>query len=318
MNAFHIYYQKERDIPKFDLINLLVQVASIKFWKKNQGPIHLYCNENHLESLKLWGIDKLYDSINLNCLQDIPYSEHLEKYWSFCKIHAIKKISESYKEFVVLDTDLWIQEPINIDNKFQFIGYHEEDVIDDLKNPYLHPETFLKSTESSLIDWSMNPINCAFLYLNSSHLVDEWYKWVLRTIEINKNEPVFNLSADTIFIEQRLLSAIAYTLKMKVGKLIPNIYLPHITSDHLGSEWEPKIGFNLENQYLTWNIKHVWGLKKSYKEPEIRNMVISTVISSLDTFIEDWRNSCEDLIYQIEKIQAKTLKELEQILQTEK
>ncbi len=47
-------------------------------------------------------------------------------------------------------------------------------------------------------------------------------------------------------------------------------------------------------------------------------MVISTVISSLDTFIEDWRNSCEDLIYQIEKIQAKTLKELEQILQTEK
>ncbi len=61
----------------------------------------------------------------------------------------------------------------------------------------------------------------------------------------NKNEPIFNLSADTIFIEQRLLSAIAYTLKMKVGKLIPNIYLPHITSDHLGSEWEPKIGFNL-------------------------------------------------------------------------
>jgi len=38
----------------------------------------------------------------------------------------------------------------------------------------------------------------------------------------------------------------------------------------------------------------------------------------LDTFIEDWRNSYEDLIYQINKIQVKTLKELEQTLQTEK
>jgi hypothetical protein len=315
MNAFHIYYQKDEEIPNNDLINLLVQFSSIKFWKKNQGEIHLYCNENHLKTLEKWGIDKFYDSINLDCLEDMPYFNYQDKYWSFCKIHAIKKIAELNEEFVVLDTDLWIQEPIKIDPSFQIIGYHEEDVIEDQSNPYVNPGNFLNSFDINSIDWSMNPINCAFLYLNSKELVDEWYKWVLKTIESNKEKETLILSADTIFIEQRLLTAIAYTLKMRVGKLIPNVYQPHIPCDEFGNEWIPKIGYNLENQYITWNIKHVWGLKKSYNDPEIRNMVISTVVSSLDTFIEGWKNDIPDLNEEVSEVQKEALEEMDQSLQ---
>jgi len=315
MNAFHIYYQKDEEISNNDLINLLVQFASIKFWKKNQGEIHLYCNENHLKTLEKWEIDKFYDSINLDCLEDMPYFNYQDKYWSFCKIHAIKKIAELYDEFVVLDTDLWIQESIKIDPSFQIIGYHEEDVIEDESNPYVNPSNFLNSFDINSIDWSMNPMNCAFLYLNSKELVDEWYKWVLKTIELNKEKETLVLSADTIFIEQRLLTAIAYTLKMRVGKLLPNVYQPHIPCDEFGNEWVPKIGYNLENQYVTWNIKHVWGLKKSYDEAEIRNMVISTVVSSLDTFIEGWKNDIPDLNKEVIEIQKEALNEMEQVLQ---
>ncbi len=315
MNAFHIYYQKDEEISNNDLINLLVQFASIKFWKKNQGEIHLYCNENHLNTLEKWGVDKFYDSINLDCLEDMPYFNYQDKYWSFCKIHAIKKIAELYEEFVVLDTDLWIQESIKIDPSFQIIGYHEEDVIEDESNPYVNPSNFLNSFDINSIDWSMNPMNCAFLYLNSKELVDEWYKWVLKTIELNKEKETLVLSADTIFIEQRLLTAIAYTLKMRVGKLLPNVYQPHIPCDEFGNEWVPKIGYNLENQYVTWNIKHVWGLKKSYDEAEIRNMVISTVVSSLDTFIEGWKNDIPVLNKELSEIQKEALNEMEQVLQ---
>jgi len=315
MNAFHIYYQKDEEISNNDLINLLVQFASIKFWKKNQGEIHLYCNENHLNTLEKWGVDKFYDSINLNCLEDLPYFNYQDKYWSFCKIHAIKKIAELYEEFVVLDTDLWIQESIKIDPSFQIIGYHEEDVIEDESNPYVNPSNFLNSFDINSIDWSMNPMNCAFLYLNSKELVDEWYKWVLKTIELNKEKETLVLSADTIFIEQRLLTAIAYTLKMRVGKLLPNVYQPHIPCDEFGNEWVPKIGYSLENQYLTWNIKHVWGLKKSYDDPEIRNMVISTVLSSLDTFIEDWKYDIPNLNKEVSEILKEALKEIDQVLQ---
>lgn len=315
MNAFHIYYQKDEEISNNDLINLLVQFASIKFWKKNQGEIHLYCNENHLNTLEKWGVDKFYDSINLDCLEDMPYFNYQDKYWSFCKIHAIKKIADLYDEFVVLDTDLWIQESIKIDPSFQIIGYHEEDVIEDESNPYVNPSNFLNSFDINSIDWSMNPMNCAFLYLNSKELVDEWYKWVLKTIELNKEKETLVLSADTIFIEQRLLTAIAYTLKMRVGKLLPNVYQPHIPCDEFGNEWLPKIGYSLENQYVTWNIKHVWGLKKSYDEAEIRNMVISTVVSSLDTFIEGWKNDIPDLDKEVSGIQKEALNEMEQVLQ---
>jgi len=315
MNAFHIYYQKDEEISNNDLINLLVQFASIKFWKKNQGEIHLYCNENHLNTLEKWGVDKFYDSINLDCLEDMPYFNYQDKYWSFCKIHAIKKIAELYDEFVVLDTDLWIQESIKIDPSFQIIGYHEEDVIEDESNPYVNPSNFLNSFDINSIDWSMNPMNCAFLYLNSKELVDEWYKWVLKTIELNKEKETLVLSADTIFIEQRLLTAIAYTLKMRVGKLLPNVYQPHIPCDEFGNEWVPKIGYSLENQYVTWNIKHVWGLKKSYDDPEIRNMVISTVLSSLDTFIEDWKYDIPNLNKEVSEILKEALKEIDQVLQ---
>jgi len=315
MNAFHIYYQKDEEISNNDLINLLVQFASIKFWKKNQGEIHLYCNENHLNTLEKWGVDKFYDSINLDCLEDMPYFNYQDKYWSFCKIHAIKKIAELYDQFVVLDTDLWIQESIKIDPSFQIIGYHEEDVIEDESNPYVNPSNFLNSFDINSIDWSMNPMNCAFLYLNSKELVDEWYKWVLKTIELNKEKETLVLSADTIFIEQRLLTAIAYTLKMRVGKLLPNVYQPHIPCDEFGNEWVPKIGYSLENQYLTWNIKHVWGLKKSYDDPEIRNMVISTVLSSLDTFIEDWKYDIPNLNKEVSEILKEALKEIDQVLQ---
>jgi len=315
MNAFHIYYQKDEEISNNDLINLLVQFASIKFWKKNQGEIHLYCNENHLNTLEKWGVDKFYDSINLDCLEDMPYFNYQDKYWSFCKIHAIKKIAELYDQFVVLDTDLWIQESIKIDPSFQIIGYHEEDVIEDESNPYVNPSNFLNSFDINSIDWSMNPMNCAFLYLNSKELVDEWYKWVLKTIETNKEKETLVLSADTIFIEQRLLTAIAYTLKMRVGKLLPNVYQPHIPCDEFGNEWVPKIGYSLENQYVTWNIKHVWGLKKSYDDPEIRNMVISTVLSSLDTFIEDWKYDIPNLNKEVSEILKEALKEIDQVLQ---
>ena len=61
MNAFHIYYQRETKSDEFDSINLLVQFASIKFWKKNQGEIHLYCNQTYLDTISQWGINKFYD-----------------------------------------------------------------------------------------------------------------------------------------------------------------------------------------------------------------------------------------------------------------
>lgn len=303
MDAYHVFYQSKED-GEFESINYLIQSLSAKLWKKNQGNIHLYCNSKFLESIKKWNIDKLYDTINTECLDTIPFRDCIEKYWSFCKIQAAKDISQYKSEFVILDTDFWIQEPIFIDNNFQIIGYHSEMKSDNPKNPYLSPETFLSTSDTKLFDWSINPINCAFLYLNSKDLINEWYKWVLKVIQINKHKEKRDVSADTIFIEQRLLPSIAYSIGMKVGTLIPNIYYPHIPSDNDGSEWSPKIGFDDENKYLTWNIKHVWGLKNMYDDPSIRNIVIDIAMDSLEYYFPNYESEYVELFEKVKSLQT--------------
>ena len=49
----------------------------------------------------------------LKCFINIIYQEYLDKYWSFCKIYVAKEVSKTDKEFVILDTDMWIQEEIS-------------------------------------------------------------------------------------------------------------------------------------------------------------------------------------------------------------
>lgn len=301
MNAYHIYYQSSSS-KEFDEINYLVQLASILFWKKNQGDITLYCNSQFLEQMRCWELLELYDDVNTECLDNIPYKEYLNKYWSFCKIHACKEISKNEDSFVLLDTDFWIHNTIDIPTDFEMIGYHPEQKLDDPKNPYLSPDNFLNRKDLELFDWSINPVNCAFLYLNSNLLIDEWYKWVIKVIERNKYNNEKEISADTIFIEQRLLPTIAYSLNLNIGTLIPNCYQPHITSDANGSEWVPKIGFDDENSYLTWNIKHVWGLKKMYNDPAIRNIVIDTVCDSLNKFFPGWENKHSKICRRMKEI----------------
>jgi hypothetical protein len=288
MNGYHVFYQSKED-SKYEYINYLVQLASILFWKKNGGTISLYCNSRFLNSLKKWGIDKLYHEINTDCLDEIPFSQYVEKYWSFCKIQAAKKISESQKEFVIIDTDLWIQDPIFIDNSFQLIGYHSEIIMDHPRNPYIPPDNFMSKDDLKLFDWRVNPINCAFMYFNSSYLIEEWFRWSIKTISNNKDKEVKSMSIDTIFIEQRLLPTIAISLGMKIGTILPNVYYPHIESDSIGSEWIPKVGFNEENLYMCRNIKHIWGFKKYYDDPNTRNFVVQTVCDSLNKFFPKWK-----------------------------
>lgn len=302
MNAYHVYYLKEYEEKNYEFIDALAQIASIIFWKKNHGSVSLYCNSEYLKFTDKWDITKLYDSVNTNLLDNIPYQEYLEKYWSFPKIHAIRDISDKNTEFVVLDTDLWIHEKIEIDNSFNFIGYHPELAIVDPNNPYINPHNFVSYDDYINYDWSVRPINCAFLYFNSKDLIDEWYKMTLKVINRNKNIEKRQGSSDTIFIEQRILPTLAKKMNLNFGTLIPNVYQPHIQSDEFGNEWNPKVGFDDMNKYMTWNIKHIWGLKKSYENADIRGMIVSTLLIGLDQFFPNWENDYKKISDEINKL----------------
>ncbi len=288
MTGYHIFYQS-MDEDRWEPLNHLTLLASILFWKKNFGKIKLICNKKYLDYICKYNLDKLYDDINVELFNNIPYLDYLPKYWSFCKIFAADYISDYEEEFVIFDTDLWIHNKLPIDNTYNFIGYHlESPKTSSPQNPYIDPSHFLDNEDIQLLDWNPLPVNCAFMYFNSTALVKEWYKWSVKIIERNKDKPKNTGSSDTIFIEQRILPSICSILGMKWGTLIPNVYFPHIPSDAAGSEWSPKIGYNEENEYISWNVKHVWGLKKMYDKYEIREMVFSTLCGSLNQFFPKW------------------------------
>lgn len=282
MKGYHIYYKYNDNNSKYDYVDFLGQLCSILFWKLNYNEIHLICNKSFYKSVKDWGLDKYYDSIDIEIFDHIPNTDKLNIYWSFPKIFAINHISQTEESFCVLDTDIWIYDQLEFNQNHALVGYHLESLASDILSPYVDVNTFSTSQE---YNWNTTPVNCAFLYLNSKDLISEWYKEALFVIE-NTSDLVEVNSSHTVFIEQRLLSTVCKKLNLKFSTLLENTYIPFAPKD--GSEWIPQIGYTTENLNRSQNIKHIWGLKKMYDDSQIRNMVLGVCKISLDQFFPDW------------------------------
>lgn len=301
LNGFHVYYQREVKEDSFDVINYLVQYSSILHWKKFYGPIHLYCNSLFLETLKSYGMDHLYDSINVEFLDSIS-SEKLEKFWSYCKLLSIRDISTKYQKFVVLDLDLWLKPGVEINQNLNLVAYHRENISDHPNNPYISPDNFL-DTQKWNFDWSVRPLNCAILYFNSKKLIDMWVSIAQEVVNSSDTISTNTISSDTIFIEQRLLAVVCDKLDLDVETLIDNVYYPEVSINNQGLEWSPRIGHTYENLEITSKIKHVWGLKKRYDDPQIRNLILEVCIDSLDHNFTNWVDNATTLVNKIWQLQ---------------
>jgi hypothetical protein len=278
LTAYHVFYQT-KEIGEYHQIDLLVQVTSILFWKHKWGKIGLYCNQEYLDYLKQYNLDTLYDTINVDFLENTPYKEYYPKYWSLCKIEVAKHVSQFHKEFTIIDTDLWIKDQLGINYKdFNFVGHHDE--IFDLNNKinvYIDPTNFLPEELHGQLDFTAAPINCAFMYFNSKELIDIWHEWVYKVVEINKDSPKLNLNKDTIFIEQRLLPAIVSGYGFKWRNISPHTYITGLGNVQDGSEWTPSIGFSEESERYFDNLRHIWGMKNSYGYEPYREMILNVV-----------------------------------------
>lgn len=281
MRGYHIYYQLEEKENQYEYIDFLCHLCSILFWKKNFGTIELICNEEYLKKIKFWGLDKYYDDINTKLFENIPHKEKLETFWSYPKIYAISHISKYVNKFCVLDTDLWIYDKIEFNEDHQLVAYHRESSSYFENGPYSDPYKYIKED----FDWSVSPVNCAFLYFNSKNLIENWIQICDKVISEFNSEKSPN-SADTIFIEQRLLTSLCKKLNYKFSTLIENTYIPGAEKN--GSEWDPIIGYTSDNLIRANNIKHVWGLKKLYSDKTIRDLIMCVCKISLDHYFAGW------------------------------
>lgn len=298
MNGYHIY-TKNKDFGEYHEIDILVNVASCIHWKKHYGPIKLYCNQEFLDYLKEYDADQFYDEIDVHTLENIPYKEHLDRYWSFCKIYIAKEISKVDDKFVILDNDFYPTQYYKFDESYDFIGYHKEAYNPHSEyNVYSDPRIFLSEENLSKLDWDIEPINCAFMYFNNKNLINTWYNWAEGVIKTNFHAPDLGLNRDTIFIEQRLLPAIANTLNLKIGTLLPNIYLQYIEFNEEGHEWFPMIDSHPKYRKHFNNFRHTWGLKKYYNIDKWRNLIIYLTFEDLQITSpnEEYKNKIPKLV----------------------
>jgi hypothetical protein len=252
MIGYHIFYQYSKETNFLDICS---QFASALFWKKNFGPIKLYCNTEHLKMISKYQIDSIYDEINVFELDNIPYEpDILIKYWSLVKIYAASKIQED--KFCIIDTDLWITQPFKWNEDVDFMGFHYESFnLDNIHNPYLPPSLFLNDIRDE--DWDELPINCSFIFINNKILLDKWLEFSNKVINLNKNIETNIYGAYTLFIEQRAITKICKDLNLKCIPLIDNVYKSGL--DLESNVWSPPLDLSQAPQKY---IRHIWGLKR--------------------------------------------------------
>lgn len=286
LNGYHVYYTypaTEKESP-YEAINILVQLASALHWRKFFGPINLYCDETHLDALKLHGVDAAYDEINLDLISHMPPVD--KRYWAFSKIYLAQHLLKTQENLTLVDTDLWVSElPKTFDPTLAVQGLHTERFdVDHPYTPYIEPFYFHFDEEGrDDWDWSILPINCAFLYLSDAELVNEWYRRCMESIEANVNTQDYGGSREMVFLEQRLLPTLAATMGKSVDTLLPvsfNTCLPYDTEEPV-NPWYPPFDSSPELTKFETVIKHVWGRKSHYAEKPTRTSVINSVIADL-------------------------------------
>jgi len=292
MNGYHTYYKFNNEFRKsyneYEAIDVLAQLTSILFWKKNYGPIKLYANTEHLDTIRKYGIENEYDSIDTNLLDSMPFKDKASRYWSFSKIYVAKEISKYDKEFCIIDTDLWIKESGLINSNFDFDLYHEEhfDPTVGFTN-YHDPINWMDNIDG--FDWSCWPMNCAIMHFKNriEELIDSWYDEVTKVILLDKNpDNLKNIRNSAIFIEQRMLPTIAKKLGISCGSIKPNAFLVHTFKENIewNQKWKPFLNSSYKSLKIEHSITHLWGKRMRYNDDWIRKSVLRQILTDLQQF----------------------------------
>jgi hypothetical protein len=299
LNDLGIHVFEQNGPIKWEEEMMGVNLLSIITWKHFHGPIHLYCNDEFLQTLKKWNLDSLYDHIDTELLNTKPKDIDYSQYFAFSKIFVIKHLKDK-TPFTLIDNDLWILSHLNFNKESDVLMYHKEDFDE---NHYLnvYPD-FNNLVPDEIIQMNLNksvkPTNAAILHFKNTDFVDQWYELSVKTALHNKhlNLPYPNKSIRMCFIEQRLLPMLLDKLSISYSTLIDHVYLSHKTEKQDGSEWYPLIENSTEEQLEKFaSIKHVWGIKKYFHHEYIRNLVMDGYSNTLKDF-ESKNLPCLDLI----------------------
>jgi hypothetical protein len=289
MNNLGIHVFEQTKVLDHELELLNFNLISALSWRKFHGPIHLYCNQDYLNTLKKWGVDTVYDYINTDVLDNKTNDIDYVQYWAFSKFIVLNHLVKLHKTFTLIDNDLWFLSPLDIKNSFDVMMYHREEF--DLKydkNIYVDFDYMLpEHLKLSINDKSILPTNAAILYVKNSNDIITWINTAFEIAKYNfgKSKDQESPSTKMCFVEQRLLPIVLSKQNINYGTFISQNYITQNIDLLDGSEWYPRIEDSItEEQERFNNIKHVWGLKKFLKYKEIWQLVISLTLEHLNQY----------------------------------
>jgi hypothetical protein len=292
---------------------LLTQALSAYFWKKINGPIHLYTTERDAEFLKELKMLDIYDYVNTELLsrdEGIPW----EEFGPVCKMRVAAH--QQKFPFATIDNDLIFRTVLE-----------ENDLNSDLtllhKEVFLHrnypPLEYLGKREGyefpAFASMQSDPINVGFLIWTNPQLVRDYWSYAFDYIKNNTGEsrsfewtvPGLPKFWKSLFVEQRLLANLIERDNYQTATLFPLKYSGDIevwvnkkgeVKDFEATQTETKIDFY-----------HMWGEKSlfyNFEPPICSSNQIRTLyrlISAANDLKDEKMNEILDeiILFTIEK-----------------
>jgi hypothetical protein len=278
--GIHIYEQNKSF--EWEEENIFFNLLSCLSWIKYQGPIQLYTNQRYLDTLKKYGVDTLYQTIDTSILENKPQNIDYSQYWAFSKLIVLEHLKDE-KDFTMIDTDFWFLNDVDIPTDCDAVTFHNEEFdVNYNQNPYSDFDFMLPNSIKEMnFDKTVLPSNTAFLRFNNNSFVEEWIELCKEIAIFAADKPVPNghKSTKMCFVEQRLLPMLLKKKGLKYKTLLNNVYRSHFIEPQDGSEWYPRLeNTPPEDLKRFLSIKHVWGLKSFFNRDEVRKMVMKVCL----------------------------------------
>jgi diadenosine tetraphosphatase ApaH/serine/threonine PP2A family protein phosphatase len=240
---------------------ILYTILSILRWKQFNGPIKLYTDTIGLQFYKSIGIDKLYDEINTEILDN--YTEiDAAHFWTSGKIHCLQFETEP---FTFLDQDFIVRGKIPSHSTDIAIGHWE------IPRGYYYftREQFDREVSHYKLPDDYNPNawipNTSFMQINNIEVIKNYVEEHKKMVSTNEDVPEWFW----LLTDQGVLGHTIRHFNYSVDSLTDKIFLSD--SDYgnestraqgLSEAWYYPMNANLDKDSLEW--EHVWLAKVVY------------------------------------------------------
>jgi hypothetical protein len=250
---------------------LITQMMSAWYWKKLNGPIHLYTTERDAEFLREMKMLDIYDHVDTELLSktdDIPWDE----FGPAVKMKVVSAQTEF--PFATIDNDLIFRTVLENHEITDLTILHKEVFL----NRNYPPVEYLGKREDYIfpefLSKKVDPINVGFVIWNNRQLVRDYWNFAHDYMRENRGKsltpewavPTLPKFWKSLFVEQRLLSALAERDNYRVHSLLPLKYSGD-TGFWLSSKGEIS-DFNQTQKDTGIDFYHMWGEKSTYYNME--------------------------------------------------